>query len=132
MGLCFIVVCQPPPASSNSFFAGFINEVQALHQPGQDPKCQVTWARFETTDINDPSLYCEGSDLTGGAMPLLLVLGYNNGVQVWLIPGSGEAKLVMSRFHGQVRHFTSLVITSGIFYEALTSANCCLCFDWGW
>ena len=72
--------------------------MQALHQPAQDPKCQVTWARFETTDINDPSLYCEGSD-----MPLLLVLGYNNGVQIWLIPASGEAKLVMSRFHGQVR-----------------------------
>ena len=82
---------------------GFINEVQALHQPGQDPKCQVTWARFETTDINDPSLYCDGADMTGGVMPLLLVLGYNNGLQIWLIPASGEAKLVMSRFHGQVR-----------------------------
>ena len=90
------------------YFPGFINEVQALHQPGQDPKCQVTWARFETADINDPSLYCEVSDMTGGAMPLLLVLGYNNGVQIWLIPGSGEAKLVMSRFHGQVRHFLYL------------------------
>ena len=77
--------------------------MQALHQPGQDPKCQVTWARFETTDINDPSLYCDGADMTGGVMPLLLVLGYNNGIQIWLIPGSGEAKLVMSRFHGQVR-----------------------------
>ena len=84
------------------YFLGFINEVQALHQPGQDPKCQVTWARFETTDINDPSLYCDGADMTGGVMPLLLVLGYNNGIQIWLIPGSGEAKLVMSRFHGQV------------------------------
>jgi len=83
--------------------AGFINEVQALHQPAQDPKCQVTWARFETTDINDPSLYCEGSD-----MPLLLVLGYNNGVQIWLIPASGEAKLVMSRFHGQVKSLRML------------------------
>ena len=77
--------------------------MQALHQPGQDPKCQVTWARFETTDINDPSLYCDGADMTGGVMPLLLVLGYNNGIQIWLIPASGEAKLVMSRFHGQVR-----------------------------
>merc|ERR1719422_2624953 len=84
--------------------AGFINEVQALHQPGQDPKCQVTWARFEQTDINDPSLYCSGSDMCGaGGMPLLLVLGYSNGVQIWMIPASGEAKLVMSRFHGQVK-----------------------------
>ena len=88
----------------STIVAGFINEVQALHQPHQDPKCQVTWARFEQTDINDPSLYTETSESVGGGggMPLLLVLGYNNGVQVWIIPASGEAKLVLSRFHGQV------------------------------
>jgi len=98
---------RPQPVTEQSLMesvAGFINEVQALHQPGQDPKCQVTWARFEQTDINDPSLYCSGSDMCGaGGMPLLLVLGYSNGVQIWMIPASGEAKLVMSRFHGQVK-----------------------------
>ena len=102
MALC-LSPCSRPFLERDFSFLGFINEVQALHQPGQDPKCQVTWARFETTDINDPSLYCDGADMTGGVMPLLLVLGYNNGIQIWLIPASGEAKLVMSRFHGQVR-----------------------------
>merc|ERR1719319_1005867 len=84
--------------------AGFINEVQAFSQPATDPRSQVTWARFEQADINDPSLYTESSfDANGNSLPLLLVLGYTQGVQVWLIPGSGEAKLVLSLFHGQVR-----------------------------
>ena len=61
----------------------------------------MTWARFEQTDINDPSLYADQGE-GGTSVPLLLVLGYGNGVQIWLIPASGEAKLVMSRFHGQV------------------------------
>jgi hypothetical protein len=60
--------------------------------------------RFEQADINDPSLYTENSfDANGNSLPLLLVLGYTQGVQVWLIPGSGEAKLVLSLFHGQVK-----------------------------
>merc|ERR1719319_1148994 len=84
--------------------AGFINEVQAFSQPATDPRSQVTWARFEQADINDPSLYTESSfDANGNSLPLLLVLGYTQGVQVWLIPGSGEAKLVLSLFHGQVK-----------------------------
>lgn len=96
---------RPQPVTEQSLMesvAGFINEVQALHQPAQDPKCQVTWARFEQTDINDPSLYADQGE-GGTSVPLLLVLGYGNGVQIWLIPASGEAKLVMSRFHGQVK-----------------------------
>ena len=84
------------------FCPGFINEVQAFNQPGTDPKSQVTWARFEQADINDPSLYTENQETNGSSLPVLLVLGYTQGVQVWLIPGSGEAKLVLSRFHGQV------------------------------
>ena len=69
-------------------------------------------------------------EINGNSLPLLLVLGYTQGVQVrylrvskqekveectenvkirmcfslqvWLIPGSGEAQLVLSWFHGQV------------------------------
>jgi len=98
---------RPQPVTEQSLMesvAGFINEVQAFSQPSADPKCQVTWARFEQADINDPSLYTENSfDANGNSLPLLLVLGYTQGVQVWLIPGSGEAKLVLSLFHGQVK-----------------------------
>jgi len=97
---------RPQPVTEQSLMesvAGFINEVQAFNQPGTDPKSQVTWARFEQADINDPSLYTENQETNGSSLPLLLVLGYTQGVQVWLIPGSGEAKLVLSRFHGQVK-----------------------------
>ena len=39
--------------------------------------------RFEQADINDPSLYTENSfDANGNSLPLLLVLGYTQGVQV--------------------------------------------------
>ena len=43
---------------------------------------QVTWARFETSDINDPSLFGEPGLGGGAGLPLLLVLGYSSGVQV--------------------------------------------------
>ena len=43
---------------------------------------QVTWARFETSDINDPGLYGEPGLGGGAGLPLLLVLGYTSGVQV--------------------------------------------------
>lgn len=33
----------------------------------------------------------------------MLVLGYTQGVQVWLIPGSGEAQEVLSYKHGQIK-----------------------------
>ena len=44
----------------------------------------MTWARFETSDINDPSLFGE-TGLGGAGMPLLLVLGYSSGVQVIVV-----------------------------------------------
>ena len=41
------------------------------------------YIRFEQADINDPSLYTENSfDANGNSLPLLLVLGYTQGVQV--------------------------------------------------
>ena len=88
---------------------GFINEVQTFNQPGADPRAQVTWARFEQADINDPSLYPDNQEINGNSLPLLLVLGYNQGVQVWFIPGSGEAQLVLSWAQGQVGHPLSRV-----------------------
>ena len=42
----------------------------------------MTWARFETSDINDPSLFGEPGLGGGAGLPLLLVLGYSSGVQV--------------------------------------------------
>ncbi|KAF6198729.1 hypothetical protein GE061_006751 [Apolygus lucorum] len=88
--------------------AGFIHEVvpQAYSSvlPGESREPQIVWARFETADFNDPENYpqiaeCE-SDTTP---PLLLVLGYGTGAQVWSIPGSGDATEVLTWSLGTVR-----------------------------
>lgn len=97
---------RPQPVTEPSFMesvAGFINEVQSFNHPGGDPKAQVTWARFEQADINDSSFYPDNQEINGNYLPLLLVLGYSQGVQVWFIPGSGEAQLVLSWSQGQVK-----------------------------
>ena len=41
--------------------------------------------------------------LLGHHPPLLLVLGYTQGVQVWLIPVTGEAQEVLSWKSGTVK-----------------------------
>lgn len=82
---------------------GFINDVTLVHQPVQDPKDTITWARFETSaDVSDPR-FGDDWELEGNAAPpLLLILGYGLGVQVWAIPANGEAVEVLSWRHGVV------------------------------
>ncbi|XP_026283554.1 uncharacterized protein LOC113209984 isoform X2 [Frankliniella occidentalis] len=83
---------------------GFINDVvpQAYTStlPG-DCKETITWARFETADINDPAFFPDSTSDT--VLPLILILGYNTGVQVWAIPANGEATEVLSWSQGSVR-----------------------------
>ncbi|XP_017061576.1 breast carcinoma-amplified sequence 3 homolog isoform X2 [Drosophila ficusphila] len=82
---------------------GFINDVTLANQPVQDPKDTITWARFETAaDVSDPR-FGDDWELEGNAAPpLLLILGYGLGVQVWAIPANGEAVEVLSWRHGVV------------------------------
>lgn len=82
---------------------GFINDVTLVHQPQQDPKDTITWARFETcADVSDPR-FGDDWELEGNAAPpLLLILGYGLGAQVWAIPANGEAVEVLSWLHGVV------------------------------
>uniref|UniRef100_A0A0C9RK46 CG43154_0 protein n=1 Tax=Fopius arisanus TaxID=64838 RepID=A0A0C9RK46_9HYME len=101
-------VISPQPINDRSIIdsvAGIINDIvpQAYAGiPASDNKETITWARFEYGDVNDPSLfpdYIEGSSTP----PLLLVLGYATGVQVWIIAASGEATEVLSWRQGVVR-----------------------------
>ncbi|XP_032594821.1 breast carcinoma-amplified sequence 3 homolog isoform X2 [Drosophila grimshawi] len=97
----------PPQAVSDRSILdsaiGFINDVTLVHQPVQDPKDTITWARFETSaDVSDPR-FGDDWELEGNAAPpLLLILGYGLGVQVWAIPANGEAVEVLSWRHGVV------------------------------
>uniref|UniRef100_A0A1I8NQE3 BCAS3 WD40 domain-containing protein n=1 Tax=Stomoxys calcitrans TaxID=35570 RepID=A0A1I8NQE3_STOCA len=106
-GLVAVPSIVPPQVVSDRSILdsaiGFINEVTLAHPPHTDPKDTITWARFETAaDISDPR-FGEDWELDGNvAPPLLLILGYGLGVQVWAIPANGEAVEVLSWRHGIV------------------------------
>ncbi|XP_011290884.1 titin isoform X1 [Musca domestica] len=106
-GLVAVPSIVPPQVVSDRSILdsaiGLFNEVTLAHQPHTDPKDTITWARFETAaDISDPR-FGEDWELDGNvAPPLLLILGYGLGVQVWAIPANGEAVEVLSWRHGIV------------------------------
>ncbi|KAH8387712.1 hypothetical protein KR093_009008 [Drosophila rubida] len=105
-GLAMPAIVPPQAVSDRSILdsaIGFINDVTLVHQPLQDPKDTITWARFETSaDVSDPR-FGDDWELEGNAAPpLLLILGYGLGVQVWAIPANGEAVEVLSWRHGVV------------------------------
>ena len=76
-----------PSVETFSSFQATSHQHQAGHfgQPGGggggDPRVHVVWARFEVADVNDPKLFPEGAEVNGNSPPLLLVLGYTQGVQ---------------------------------------------------
>ncbi|XP_050681513.1 breast carcinoma-amplified sequence 3 homolog isoform X2 [Leptidea sinapis] len=94
------VPAQPPSDRSIiDAVSGFINDVTLSSSSNVDPKDVIQWARFETADINEPTPEGDDNDVP----PLLLILGYGSGVQVWLIPPHGEAQEVLSWRQGTVR-----------------------------
>ncbi|XP_073967662.1 LOW QUALITY PROTEIN: uncharacterized protein [Choristoneura fumiferana] len=97
-----LIVPSQPPSDRGLIDAvsGFINDVTLSASSALDPKDVIQWARFETADINEPRAEGEGD---GDISPLLLILGYGSGVQVWLVPPSGEAQEVLSWRQGTVR-----------------------------
>ncbi|XP_062537036.1 breast carcinoma-amplified sequence 3 homolog isoform X3 [Armigeres subalbatus] len=125
---CMPVIVPPQAVSDRSIIdsvAGFINDVALQTQtPQGDGKDHILWARFESTaDISDP---CLGDDweLEGGiAPPLLLILGYVNGIQVWIIPANGEAIEVLSWRHGSVKCLRVLPTPSFGDGESATEPN---------
>ncbi|KOB74768.1 putative breast carcinoma amplified sequence, partial [Operophtera brumata] len=95
------VPSQPPTDRSIiDAVSGFINDVKLTSSSTVDPKDVIQWARFETADINEPTPEGDGES---EIPPLLLILGYGAGVQVWLIPPNGEAQEVLSWRQGTVR-----------------------------
>lgn len=100
------IVVPPQPVSDRSIYdsvAGFI-DVALANAPQGDSKDAILWAKFENSaDISD-LCYGDDWDLEGCAPPpLLLVLGYVTGIQVWAIPANGEAFEVLSWRHGSVK-----------------------------
>ncbi|XP_076394112.1 uncharacterized protein LOC100877372 isoform X2 [Megachile rotundata] len=103
-----VQVVSPQPIVDRSIIdsvAGIINDIVPQAYAGtqsSENKESITWARFEYADINDPALYPDYNE-GSNTPPLLLVLGYTTGVQVWLITAAGEATEVLSWRQGVVR-----------------------------
>lgn len=102
---CGLVVRPQAVINDKSYMdsvVGFINDVvpQAYTQAQKlDEKETIQWLQFANTDVCDAS----GDQQNGGASPLLLVVGYVNGVQVWCVSANGEAQEVLSWRQGPVR-----------------------------
>ncbi|XP_050444455.1 breast carcinoma-amplified sequence 3 homolog [Adelges cooleyi] len=69
-----------------------------------DNREKILWTQFETLDPNEFAFNYENDEtLMSGVSPILLVLGYGFGVQVWYIGANGEAYEVLSWSQGIVR-----------------------------
>ncbi|XP_014678074.1 PREDICTED: breast carcinoma-amplified sequence 3-like [Priapulus caudatus] len=87
-------------------FVGFIQDVVPQAYSGTqrtDEREKIVWAKFERCDINDPKLRPEIGHPDGVAPPLLLVIGYVNGVQLWCLMSTGDAQEVLSLRQGPVK-----------------------------
>ncbi|XP_068228212.1 BCAS3 microtubule associated cell migration factor-like isoform X2 [Palaemon carinicauda] len=100
---------RPEPVIEKTFVenvAGFINEVvpQTYSNPSHyEGKETISWVRFDHCDINDLAQFRDKIEVNGNSPPLLLIVGYACGVQVWVIPVNGEAVEVLSWRQGAVR-----------------------------
>jgi len=120
-------IIRPQPVTESSLLdsvAGFINDVQALNKPNHDSKIQITWASFQKADVNDPALFPEAVEINGNHPPLMLTLGYSQGVQVWIIPVTGEAQEVLAFRQGQVKTLKCLPTPENCFGSPDNFAHC--------
>lgn len=76
---------SPQPVTDRSIIdsvTGFINEVASTNASQVESKNQIVWMQFEeSADISDLSLG-DGINRDSTTPPLLLILGYVNGIQV--------------------------------------------------
>ncbi|RMC10627.1 hypothetical protein DUI87_12338 [Hirundo rustica rustica] len=104
------VVVRPQAATEQSYMESVVNFLQdvvpqAYSGTPPEEKEKIVWVRFENADLNDTSRNMEFHEIhsTGNEPPLLLMIGYSDGMQVWSIPISGEAQELFSVRHGPVR-----------------------------
>uniref|UniRef100_A0A8C9LA25 BCAS3 microtubule associated cell migration factor n=1 Tax=Pavo cristatus TaxID=9049 RepID=A0A8C9LA25_PAVCR len=105
------VVVRPQAVTEQSYMESVVTFLQDVvpqaysGTPPAEEKEKIIWVRFENADLNDTSRNMEFHEIhsTGNEPPLLLMIGYSDGMQVWSVPISGEAQELFSVRHGPVR-----------------------------
>ncbi|XP_065577619.1 BCAS3 microtubule associated cell migration factor-like [Artemia franciscana] len=101
---------KPQPPCEKTFMenmAGLINEVvpQPYGSPTLiDPKEEILWCKFEKIDHSQQQFaFTSEPEANGNNPPVILVLGYSKGYQVWAVLANGDAHEVVSYRQGKVR-----------------------------
>ncbi|XP_023612510.1 breast carcinoma-amplified sequence 3 [Myotis lucifugus] len=105
------VVVRPQAATEQSYMESVVTFLQDVvpqaysGTPLTEEKEKIVWVRFENADLNDTSRNLEFHEIhsTGNEPPLLIMIGYSDGIQVWSIPISGEAQELFSVRNGPIR-----------------------------
>ncbi|XP_074079646.1 BCAS3 microtubule associated cell migration factor isoform X2 [Macrotis lagotis] len=105
------VVVRPQAVTEQSYMESvvtFLQDVVPQAYSGTtltEEKEKIVWVRFENADLNDTTRNMEFHEIhgTGNEPPLLVMIGYSDGMQIWSIPISGEAQELFSVRHGPVR-----------------------------
>ncbi|XP_058020084.1 BCAS3 microtubule associated cell migration factor isoform X3 [Ahaetulla prasina] len=105
------VIVRPQAVTEQSYMESvvtFLQDVVPQAYSSTTPteeKEKIVWIRFENSDLNDTLRNVELHEMhsTGNEPPLLLMIGYSDGIQIWSIPISGEAQELYSVRHGPVR-----------------------------
>uniref|UniRef100_A0A2R9ADR8 BCAS3 microtubule associated cell migration factor n=1 Tax=Pan paniscus TaxID=9597 RepID=A0A2R9ADR8_PANPA len=105
------VVVRPQAVTEQSYMESVVTFLQDVvpqaysGTPLTEEKEKIVWVRFENADLNDTSRNLEFHEIhsTGNEPPLLIMIGYSDGMQVWSVPISGEAQELFSVRHGPIR-----------------------------
>ncbi|XP_066551255.1 BCAS3 microtubule associated cell migration factor isoform X2 [Amia ocellicauda] len=105
------VVVRAQAATEQSYMESVVTFLQDVvpqaytGAPPTDEKEKILWVRFEKADINDIARSPEFLEMHGSASdpPLLLMIGYADGMHIWSISVSGEAQELFSVRNGPVR-----------------------------
>ncbi|XP_077996279.1 BCAS3 microtubule associated cell migration factor-like [Glandiceps talaboti] len=102
---CTGSIVRPQAVSDKSYMASvvdFLHDAYAATQQKED-KDQIVWVHFEQAQCSGVTCSSDYIESDSIEPPLLLFIGYTNGLQVWTVPISGEAQEVLSMRQGPVR-----------------------------
>lgn len=122
-------VVRPQPYCDKTMMESVVNFISDVvpqaysNNPRTDDKEKVQWVRFEQTDINDFTRNPDFAHLDVKTGPLLIVLGYTNGIQIWNLTPKGEAQELLSLRQGPVRAMKILPTPIPVFEETDNFAN---------